>query len=119
MKIELNKFYRTRDGRKARVICVDSKSDYPIIALIERDDLNERSAEFSSEGNIFRDNSESRLDLVSEWTEPKKQRRVFLWEFFSPSGFWRIDGWHKKEPDDNRAYRISPLCPEGILQGVE
>ena len=26
---------RTRDGRKARIICTDAKGDYPIIALVQ------------------------------------------------------------------------------------
>lgn len=28
----------TRDGRSARIICTDAKRDFPLIALIEKDD---------------------------------------------------------------------------------
>ncbi len=37
--IKLNHLYRTRDGRKARVVCVDRKvADFPVIALVDNED---------------------------------------------------------------------------------
>lgn len=35
MQVDLTKPVMTRDGRKARVICTDAKSEFPIIVLIE------------------------------------------------------------------------------------
>lgn len=36
-KIEIGKKYRTRDGRPARVICVDAKGTQPVVALVAND----------------------------------------------------------------------------------
>lgn len=42
----------TRDGKDVRVLCFDKKyPDYPIVALVTRDDDVEVSASFTSEGN--------------------------------------------------------------------
>ncbi len=35
MKLKLSSRVQTRDGRKARIICVDAKGYYPVIALVE------------------------------------------------------------------------------------
>lgn len=117
MKIELNKFYRTRDGRKARVICVDAKGCCPIIALVTCDKCIEELILFTDDGRFFLLGADDFRDLVSEWTEPKKQRRVFLWEWKYESR-WMIHSWGEMRPN-NCNYRISPLCPEGILEDEE
>jgi hypothetical protein len=70
MKIELNKTYRTRDGRKARVICVDRRSDYSIVALISPG-LNNAVEDvfiYLSDG-ICSATEDLPLDLISEWVD--------------------------------------------------
>lgn len=72
MKLEINTFYKTRDGRKARVICVDAKSQngmYPIVALIESAG-DETSYHYATSGAYCHFWKEHILDLLTEWTEP-------------------------------------------------
>lgn len=70
MKFEVGKLYKTRDGRKARVICVDSKYiDHPIVALVESKSAGEDLYQFKSDGKWVA-LGESDLDLIAEWKEP-------------------------------------------------
>lgn len=82
MKIEVGKTYETRDGRLARVICVDRKfiGDAPVIALVTNDDGMEWACGYNAEGVSAGD---SRHDLVREhvpvtyqWHFVSKDRRV-------------------------------------------
>lgn len=66
MKIELNKTYRTRDGRKARVICVDRISLRPIVFLIGEN--CEEPMVCHKDGGIYHD-TETLFDLISEWED--------------------------------------------------
>ena len=60
----------TKDGRKARVICFDAKSDAPIIALITDYDGKEISFDYTIDGIYFSgDNSENDLMMLSEEKE--------------------------------------------------
>ena len=73
MKIEAGKFYKTRDGRKARIYCLDGGS-LPIHGGV----LYENGfcpCQWLEDGRF--DTYESRADLVSEWTEPKP--RMLAW----------------------------------------
>lgn len=68
MKIELNKIYRTRNGRKARIVCIDAKGNFPIVALVEDFD-SEYAHLFTRDGFYYRSSEFSTLDLVSEWID--------------------------------------------------
>ena len=67
MKIELGKTYKTRDGLKARVICVDRKFDDPVVALFFMGDY-ESIGTFRADGRYC--SEESGTDLIEEWREP-------------------------------------------------
>lgn len=54
---------QTRDGRKARLIAVDRKSEFSIIALFENGEC-EGFGVFLSNGRAFK-NVESRIDLIN------------------------------------------------------
>ena len=41
---------RTRDGRRARVVCVDRKSKWPVVALVELPDGGEELCSYSERG---------------------------------------------------------------------
>lgn len=70
MKLERDKFYRTRDGRKARVIATDLKSDYSCVAVVESNEWDDRPNSYLSNGRTNPDREANR-DLISEWpTEP-------------------------------------------------
>lgn len=42
----------TRDGRSARIICTDAKRDFPLIALIEKDD-SELPVSYTPRGTTY------------------------------------------------------------------
>lgn len=79
MKFEVGKLYKTRDGRKARVICVDSKCTHlPIVALVESESAEECLYQFKSDGKWVA-LGESNIDLVAEWKEPLRVSGKVEW----------------------------------------
>ncbi len=68
LSLEVGKSYRTRDGRKARVICVDAKGIQPVVALTLQTDT-EFSRKFNSDGTFLASHNESDLDLISPWRD--------------------------------------------------
>lgn len=81
MKIEPNKFYKTRSGLKARVYAVDGGGIYPIHGAV----LNSMEWEFRSwtrEGLNYSDGKQSVLGIVEEWTEPKPKLKAW----YGPTG---------------------------------
>lgn len=69
MKLEVGKYYRTRDGRKARVICDDRRSicGLRFIYLIV-DGLSEVCHQCDSSGRADGSNDVA-FDLVAEWQD--------------------------------------------------
>lgn len=55
----------TRDGRKLRIICTDRKNhnSYPIIALVESDEDDEKIRSYTIDGKWSVNGVESRFDL--------------------------------------------------------
>ncbi len=66
----------TRDGRKARIICTDKQSEYPIVALIRRDDVPEEeySVSCNTEGRVYKYES-SGQDLLNA---PAPMRKGYI-----------------------------------------
>ena len=56
----------TRDGRKVRIICTDRKNHviYPIVALVESDEDDERIRCYKIDGKWSADGLENSLDLI-------------------------------------------------------
>lgn len=54
----------TRDGRRARIICADAKSEYPVIALVERGDGTEAAISYRLDGRRGDNCLEASDDLV-------------------------------------------------------
>lgn len=84
MKFETGKLYKTRDGRKARVICVDRKDpfkDYgvesPIVALVET--VGEESPLIFDSSGRYSPHFESDSDLIAEWKESLKVSGKVKW----------------------------------------
>lgn len=65
MKIERDRFYRTRDGRKALCVYNQKEGEYPCVIVAA-------SGQWSAteKGSYYSDDSESDLDIVSQWVEP-------------------------------------------------
>lgn len=63
MQFTPGQYYRTRDGRKARVLATDGGQDEPIIVL-----LDGKPESYSVEGIYHPERGECSLDLLSHWT---------------------------------------------------
>lgn len=97
MKIEVGKYYRTRNNHKARVYAVDGGYGERIHGAILRSDGNWMSLWWTADGKCLTDNL---LDLVSKWTEPHDFDPSCLpawaeWIAMDESGEWF---WFQKEP---------------------
>lgn len=64
MKIERDKFYRTREGKKARVLCTDATGLQPIIAQFEGESPTRR---YYLDGRYL--DATSSFDLVAPWID--------------------------------------------------
>jgi len=72
MKIELNKTYITRDGRKVRVICTDAKG-MPVVGLLSVNGYQEATVRYCSRGAYDTgderyEDQEEPLDLIEEYS---------------------------------------------------
>lgn len=77
-KFQVGDFWRTRDGRKARIICVDATKDYPIVALIINvSNENEAVMTYTRFGCSFTYSS-TPYDLIEPWTEPRSRMLAFF-----------------------------------------
>lgn len=71
MKIEVGKFYRTRDGRKAGIYRTDANhSEYSIHGYVVELNGDEYSSSWYSDGRYF-PTWEHGADLIEEWQEPE------------------------------------------------
>jgi len=65
-------YYKTRDGRKARVICTDAPGGAPVVGYI----IGETSSGYVNirkwcvGGEYYSTGSKSDHDLIAEWVEP-------------------------------------------------
>lgn len=70
MKIEVGKFYKTRDGRKVRIYALDGYSDKTPIHGAVLKSIGWVFEEWH-QGGTFNSSGNSYSDIVSEWEEPK------------------------------------------------
>jgi len=70
LKLEVGKFYTTRDGRKVRAICVDRRHPvYPVIVLSPiPDSSDEVTVAYTADG-AFMYESPNTQDIVGPWVE--------------------------------------------------
>lgn len=95
-KFDPTKPVQTRDGRKARIVCVDVKTSsrfpYPILALITNPSGEESTAYFTDEGCASkRFDAEERLDSRDLINIPVKHKRVFWVNFYEDSLYIHSD----------------------------
>ncbi len=84
----------TRDGRKALVLCVDAKSNYPIVCLI-KSETEEYPEKFTSDGRYFSDVKESCRDIFL----PSEKVKLKIYKC--------ADGYAAVEQVDGRPIRTS------------
>jgi len=110
MQLEVGKIYETRDGRLARVICVDRKfsENAPVIALITHSDGLEWTCGYNAEGVSPGD---IKNDLVREHVPV-----TYRWHYVFKDG--RVGGGWSEGPylgeDDVGAIKIA-FDPNGNL----
>ena len=79
----------TRDGRNVRIICIDAKGNFPIVALIETlDSTTEVPHKFKKNGHFFTGNEDYHLNL-----------------FFAPE---KHEGWINLYENEDGISWISP-----------
>ena len=97
----------TRDGREVRIICIDYKSDYPIIGLVTIKENKELAYNFQKNGEYYFTDEESSLDLFfatekKEYFDPKTLQpfdRVLVRNFKAYK--WKCEHFsYFKENDD-------------------
>ena len=82
----------TRDGRKARIICFDTKGDKPIIALIEYE-IDERPCNYFANGRFYsnpNENNDADLMMLPEkkegWVNIYDDMRIYASEEGAKTG---------------------------------
>lgn len=68
LTLKPNTYYKTRDGRKAFVGCLNPNNAFPTAGYIVGDSAWQT---WRIDGSIRSSESPNNFDLVSEWTEPK------------------------------------------------
>lgn len=63
---------KTRGGYDFRIVCVDAKGDYPIIALIDYGRPNESVILVKENGRLYKDDSDASADLMPPAPKMKK-----------------------------------------------
>lgn len=104
------KFYRTRDGRKARIYATDGSGNYPVHgALLCPDGWMEET--WQLDGRNYGGEEKSR-DLISEWIErpewPAGMPAWAQWVAMDENGVWY---WYQRSPQrDERGFN----APENL-----
>ena len=97
----------TRDGRKVRIICTDRKNhdSYPIIALVENDEDDERVESYKIDGKWSANGLENSFDLFFAPTKHEGWININKW----PDGVRDTDGiiYHTKSD-------IPDMAPVGV-----
>jgi hypothetical protein len=80
MKIEADKYYKTRDGSKVFVAAIVHNpfvvaQDQPVYGFIDTGYADN----WGVDGRYFEHDAESSLDLISEWKEPVVVKRYVAW----------------------------------------
>ena len=104
MKIEPNKFYRTRNGLQARIYATDAGGTYPIHGAVLYYGAHWIPQTWTREGRQSAVGGREANDLIAEWTDsPKDQERCEL----ECQTTWR--DWYPDYEGGNRAMRC-PVC---------
>lgn len=74
MKIEKGEFYMTQGGAKAEIYAIDRGSKSPIHGAVYSITANTWALHAWRLSGKWIDNSESDIDLIAKWGEPKPRR---------------------------------------------
>lgn len=76
LNLEIGKFYKTRDGKKAYVFTVNSEGKYNVA-------IDGEGAYSVFAGGYYSEDEETDGDLIELWREPKKNRTRFAEEYYN------------------------------------
>jgi len=108
MKFELNSLWKTRDGRKARIICNDRNSLYSIVALVG---YSHEVCLYKENGFFMNASTLDALDLIEPWHEPNPKVRMWLWEYRSTDPpCWKPSHWVKEPSTKERDEFWKEFC---------
>ena len=68
----------TRDGRNVRIICINAKGNFPIIALVETHNDTEVALRLKEDGHFYNDTEDPR-DLF--FATEKQERWINIYEY--------------------------------------
>jgi hypothetical protein len=105
-KFDPTKPVQTRDGRKARILCTDLKTDQPIVAAVTNRCGEEFAHRFSISGHFYPSQTVADIDLINIPEEPKWR----AWNKFSelPDNAW----FRLKNQGHTSVWRLSGFDPE-------
>jgi hypothetical protein len=94
MQIEVGKYYRTRDGRKARIYAVDGSGNAAIHGAVHHDG-KWSTACWLSDGYYYDAKVPQSLDLISEWIDKPEvdwsaMPRWAEWVAMDKDGEWTL-----------------------------
>lgn len=83
----------TREGKKARIICFNKKGPYPIVALIETEELNGEIVEYiqayDKHGYSIDKDTETKDDLVMLYKRKEKWVNIYkMGDFYCTAGIF-------------------------------
>lgn len=94
MKFKVGEYWRTRDGRKARIICNDRKSEYgrTVTYLVSVPYCSDEIVSFVNEKGLGSTDQCTATDddLIEPWTAPVEEVEVFEWMYQDANGDWRL-----------------------------
>jgi hypothetical protein len=101
MKIEVNKYYRTRDNSKLQVVATNGEGQYPVVSLMHLPNGSVRVIFLSCEGRFYAGRrNDDVLDIIEEWVD----RPEYPWDALPPEANYaaidddRIGFWYLREP---------------------
>lgn len=114
MTIELNKQYKTRDGREVRIYAVDGGKPYPVHGSIKVNDDQWELASWQSDGRLSYKDYLNDSDLIE--VRPRIKRKV--WANVYPGGIVNVRYTRADADDDATSDRIACVrltidCEEG------
>jgi len=84
---EVGKYYRTRSGFRARVVCTDKAGKYPLVVLVADETFQKKSEElvltYRADGAYPNHTS---YDLMEEWQEPREPIVIDMWAVVFDNG---------------------------------
>ena len=110
--IDINKTYRTMDGREVRIYATDGVGDYPIHGAMLCD-KGWHGEYWTAQGETYSGRSHLH-DLVE--VKPRIQRELWINVYPDPKRVW---AYHTKEDADWRAIRERLACVKMIIDCEE